>query len=57
MTSIGFCLICLKVTTFSLGPTLLLHNFRWFIIRAPMAHHPLIQEEVDEILGKDDNEV
>ena len=29
--------------------SLLFHNIKWFIIRVPVAHHPVIQREV---LGK-----
>ena len=31
---------------------LLCHNFKWFIIKAAMAHHPIIQEEVEKMLAK-----
>ena len=28
-------------------------NFKWFNIKAAIAHHPVIQKEVDELLAKD----
>ena len=31
---------------------LLFHNFRWFDIKAAMAHHPIIQKEVDDQIAK-----
>ena len=31
---------------------LLFHNFKWFNIKAVQANHPIIQEEVDELLAK-----
>ena len=49
---IGLCLIWLQVTIFNLGATPLFHNFRWFNTKATMAHHPIIQKEVDEMLAK-----
>ena len=45
------CLLWSRVTIFSLGATLLFCNFRWFSIKAALAHHPNIQE-VDKMLVK-----
>ena len=27
-------------------------NFKWFNIKASMAHHPIIQKEMDELLAR-----
>ena len=35
---------------------LLFHDFSWFNIKAAMAHHPIIQKEVDDMLAKGANE-
>ena len=53
ITSNGLGLIWQRFTIFSLGATLcLFHNFRWFNKKAALAHHPIIQKEVDELLAK-----
>ena len=47
------CLIWLKVTIFSLSATLcFFYNFKWFNINAALTDNPVIQREVDELLGK-----
>ena len=30
----------------------LFHIYKWFNIKTAMAYHPIIQEEVDEVLAK-----
>ena len=35
-----------------MGHQPLFHNFKWFNIKAALAHHPIIQNEVDELLAK-----
>ena len=34
----------------------LFHNFQQFNVKAAVAHHPIIQKEVDELLSKGANE-
>ena len=31
---------------------MLFYNFKWFNIKAAMAHHPITKKEVDELLAK-----
>ena len=38
------------------GPPLF-HNFKQFDIKATMAHHPIIQKDMDELLAKDATEL
>ena len=42
----------LKVTIFSLGAVLHYSDFKQFIIKMAMAHHPAMQKEVNELLAK-----
>ena len=47
------CLIWFGATIFSLDPILpLFHDFWHFNVKAAVAHHPVIQKEVDELLAK-----
>ena len=49
----GLCLICCRVTIFSLGccPPLF-HNFQQFNVSVAVAHNAIIQKKVDELLAK-----
>ena len=48
--TVGLSLVCLRGTIFSLGALPpLFHNVICFNIKAAIAHHPVIQKDVDQI--------
>ena len=54
LPSVGLYLIWLQVPHLQLRwHTLFFHNFKLFNTKAAMAHHPIIQKDVDELLARD----